>query len=85
MTTFDYTIKDAIGIHARPASMLVKFVSEFTSEIEIKKNDKTADAKGLFSIMSLGAVCGDKITFELLGDKSEEEALKLEGFCNEIL
>ena len=38
MKTFTYTIKDEIGIHARPAGMLVKEAKNFKSEILIEKN-----------------------------------------------
>lgn len=37
MKTFSYTIKDAQGIHARPAGELVKAAKGFSSEIKIKR------------------------------------------------
>ena len=37
MKTFDYTVKDELGIHARPAGLLVKEAKNLTSKINIKK------------------------------------------------
>ena len=44
MKTFDYTVKDELGIHARPAGLLVKEAKNFTSKITIKKGEKEVDA-----------------------------------------
>ena len=38
MQEFSYTIKDELGIHARPAGLLVKEAKKFTSSITIKKD-----------------------------------------------
>jgi Phosphotransferase System HPr (HPr) Family len=83
MKEFSYSIKDQLGIHARPAGLLVKKASAFQSNIIIKKDSKTGDAKKILSIMSLGVKCGDTITVEISGD-DEAEALKvLEEFIKE--
>ena len=37
MKTFNYTITDPVGIHARPAGMLVKEVKKYESKVTIKK------------------------------------------------
>ena len=54
MKKFNFTIKDENGIHARPAGLLVKEANKFSSQIEISSNGKTADAKKIFALMSLG-------------------------------
>ena len=56
-----YVIKDELGIHARPAGLLVKEALKFQSNVKIKMGDKEADAKRHFSIMGLGAKKGDNI------------------------
>lgn len=40
MKSFEYTIKDELGIHARPAGMLVKEAKNFASECTITKDGK---------------------------------------------
>ena len=44
MKTFSYEIKDAIGIHARPAGLLAKEAKKYESKIVIKKEGKSAEA-----------------------------------------
>lgn len=43
MTQFTYTISDPLGIHARPAGMLVKAARELGSKVTLEKNGKSAD------------------------------------------
>ena len=62
MKEFTYTIKDSVGIHARPAGLLVKCASMFKSEILLTKGEKCVDAKKIFSVMTLGAKQGDEVT-----------------------
>ena len=66
MKTFEYTITDEFGIHARPAGMLVKEASEFASKIMIASPKKEVDAKRIMGVMSLGVKKGDtvKLTIE---------------------
>ena len=54
MKTFNYTIKDEIGIHARPAGMLAKLAKDFESEIIIEKDGKGVNATKLMMLMGLG-------------------------------
>ena len=54
MKSFEYTIKDELGIHARPAGMLVKEAKKFASECTITKDGKTKKLTQLMMLMSLG-------------------------------
>ena len=53
MKTFTYTIKDDLGIHARPAGLLVKTAKNFNSEITIAKDGKSVNALKLMALMDL--------------------------------
>ena len=59
MKTFEYTIKDELGIHARPAGLLVKEAKKFESECTITKDGKTKKLTQLMMLMSLGVKQGD--------------------------
>lgn len=72
MKQFEYVIKDELGIHARPAGMLVKEAAKFQSSVKIDKNGKSADAKRLFAIMSLAVKNGD--TVKVIVEGSDEAA-----------
>ncbi|MBQ9767398.1 MAG: HPr family phosphocarrier protein [Lachnospiraceae bacterium] len=71
MKTFEYTIKDELGIHARPAGMLAKAAKEFDSEITITKGEKTVGAAKLMALMGLGVKCGDTVTVTVNGGDEE--------------
>ena len=85
MKEITYKIKDEVGIHARPAGLLVKKASEFSSEIMIEKGEKTVDAKKIFGVMSLGAKCGDEIKLIINGADEEQAAQELSKFFAENL
>ena len=53
MKEFTYKICDNLGIHARPAGLLVKKAGGFSSTITIYKDEKSADCKRLFAVMGL--------------------------------
>ena len=71
MKTFEYTIKDELGIHARPAGLLVKEAKKFQSECTITKGDKTKKLTQLMMLMSLGVKQGDTVTVSAEGDDED--------------
>jgi len=85
MKTFDYVIKDELGIHARPAGLLVKEVKNFKSKVLLKKDDKETDATRLMAIMALGVKCGMKVTLTIEGEDEEEACQALQRFFEEQL
>lgn len=78
MKTFEYTIKDELGIHARPAGMLAKTAKALDSEISITKGEKTVGAVKIMALMGLGVKCGDTITVTINGgdEDASEKAMK---------
>ncbi len=74
MKKVEYTIKNSIGLHARPAAIFVKKANEFISDIKILKEDKEANAKSIINVMSLGAVQGSELSIQAKGE-DESEAL----------
>lgn len=85
MKTFTYTVKDPLGLHARPAGLLVKQASPFSSSIIITFNDKKADGKRLFSLMSLGVKGGDTLTVAAQGEDEAAAAAALQSFFESTL
>ena len=72
MKEFQYLIKDTLGIHARPAGMLVKTAMCYKSEMKIRKGEQEVDMKRLFGVMSLGVKQGDEIVVTAKGPDEEE-------------
>ena len=85
MKEFFYKITDEVGIHARPAGLLVKKAGEFHSRINISKGEKTADAKKIFGIMSLAVKCGDEVKITVEGSDEDRASMELERFFRENL
>lgn len=85
MKTFDYTITDAMGIHARPAGILVKEVGKYESKVSLTKDGKTVDAARLMAVMSLGVKQGQTITVTVEGSDEEAAAAGMQKFFEENL
>ena len=80
MKTFEYTIKDELGIHARPAGLLVKEAKNFESECTITKDGKTKKLTQLMMLMSLGVKQGDTVTVSVDGADEDAAVASLKEF-----
>ena len=85
MQQFSYVITDEIGIHARPAGMLVKEAKNFKSKITLSGKEKTADATKLMAVMSMGIKCGDTVEVSIEGEDEAAAAAAIETFFKENL
>lgn len=85
MKTFTYTIKDEVGIHARPAGLLAKKAKEFESVITIDRNGKSTAATKLMALMGLGVKCGETVTVTVEGADEDKAAAEMEKFFSENL
>ncbi len=85
MKTFNYTIKDEVGIHARPAGQLAKLAKEFSSTVTIEKDGKSVNATKLMMLMGMNIKCGDTITVTVEGDDEAAAADKVKAFLEENL
>ena len=80
MRSFEYTITDEVGIHARPAGLLVKEAKSYDSVIKVTKGGKSAEAKKLMALMGLGVKKGDTVTVSVEGGDEDAVAAKMEEF-----
>lgn len=71
-------IKNKLGLHARPASLVVKLAGKFESEIQLIKEDTEINAKSILGVMMLAAGPGQKITITADG-ADEAEAVDAIG------
>ena len=85
MKTFQYTITDPEGIHARPAGDLVKAAQEFNCTIKMAKDGKAMDCKKIFGIMGLGVKKGNEVTFTIEGEDEAEACKAISSFMSENL
>lgn len=80
MKTFEYTITDPVGIHARPAGNLSKEAKKYDSVVTITKDGKSAEAKKLMALMSLGVKQGETVTVTIEGSDEDQAAAEMEEF-----
>ena len=80
MKTFQYVIKDEVGIHARPAGLLVKEVKKYQSKLTIEGNGKKSDAGKLMAVMGMGIKKDMEVTITVEGDDEEQAAQAMKEF-----
>ncbi|PIQ85697.1 MAG: hypothetical protein COV74_07695 [Candidatus Omnitrophica bacterium CG11_big_fil_rev_8_21_14_0_20_45_26] len=62
-----FTIRNSLGLHARPAALFVQAVSRFASTITVIKGKQTVNGKSIMGIMMLAAGPGTSITVRAEG------------------
>lgn len=80
MKSFRYIIQEEMGLHARPAGIMVKTVRQIPDKVMIHGNGKSADAAKLMAIMSMGVKKGMEVEVTVEGEQEEETAAALEQF-----
>ena len=80
MKEIKHVINDPLGMHARPAGMLVKAVAPFASKITVTAPTGTADAKRLMALMRLAAKQGMELTITVEGPDEDKAAAELQAF-----
>lgn len=71
-----------LGLHARPAAMLVQAISGFSSDIFVAKGSKKVNAKSIMGVMMLAAGPNTTLTFEIAGDDAEQAWGAIEDLFN---
>lgn len=74
MKEVSYTIKDPLGIHARPAGLFVKKLQEFDSGVTISRGDASCDGKKLLALMKLRVKTGEEIKLTFDGSDADAAA-----------
>lgn len=85
MREFVYIVTDPLGLHARPAGLLVKQASSFSSKVRLFNGEKEADCRRLLAVMKLSVKQDSSLRFIIEGEDEEEAFRALETFCREKL
>ncbi len=80
MKELEFTVKDPVGLHARPAGLLVKEAAKFKSSITVSGNGKSADARKLIQLMGLGIKQGMAISCRMEGEDEEAAYAAMQEF-----
>lgn len=73
------TVKNKLGLHARPAALFVQAAGRFASEITLSKDGTTVNGKSIMGVMMLAAGQGSVLRISAVGIDEEEAAEELAG------
>ena len=86
MKQFNYTIKDELGIHARPAGLFAKLAKGYgDTVITVTKGDQTVKASQLMQLMGMAIKNGETITVAAEGPAEDEAIAAVQKFLEENL
>jgi len=74
------TVKNKLGLHARPAAMFVALTGKFESEVTVSKGTVEVDGKSIMGIMMLAAGKGSKILVVAQGRDAHRAITEIEAF-----
>ncbi len=82
MVKSDVEILNQLGIHARPASKLVKIASTGSSLVTLIKDGERVNAKSILGVMLLQAEQGSTVTIEVVGEDETDVLAKIVELIN---
>ena len=71
-----------MGIHARPAAMIVRITNKFRSDVFVEKEEEQVNGKSIMGLMMLAAGKGSKVRFIASGDDAAAMLDELEALFN---
>ncbi|CAG9000732.1 MAG: Phosphocarrier protein HPr [Candidatus Celerinatantimonas neptuna] len=72
------------GLHTRPAAQFVKEAKSFNSDVTVVSDGKSASAKSLFKLQTLGLAKGTTITIRAEGSDEKDAVTKLVALMDEL-
>ena len=85
MYTREITVKNEVGLHARPATYFIQKANEFKSGIWVEKEERRVNAKSLLGVLSLGITKGTTITLIADGPDAKEAVESLTQLVSDQL
>jgi phosphocarrier protein HPr len=68
----DLVVKNKMGIHARPAAMIVRIANKYDADIYVEKGDDQVNGKSIMGLMMLAAGSSSKLKFTANGPGADE-------------
>jgi Phosphotransferase System HPr (HPr) Family len=75
----ELVVQNKMGIHARPAAMIVRVTNKFKSEVFVEKDEEQVNGKSIMGLMMLAAGRGSKVKFIATGDDAAAMLSELEA------
>jgi phosphocarrier protein len=83
MQEIKYRIDDEMGLHARPAGLLVKLAAKYKSDIQLGTPAKMVNAKRIIGVMALTMKQGNEMTMTFNGEDEAEAVSAVKAFLEE--
>ena len=77
--TKELVVQNKMGIHARPAAMIVRITNKFKADVFVEKDDEQVNGKSIMGLMMLAAGRGSKVKFMATGDDAAQMLAELEA------
>lgn len=77
--TKELVVQNKMGIHARPAAMIVRITNKFKSEVFVEKDEEQVNGKSIMGLMMLAAGKGSKVKFIVTGEDAAAMVAELEA------
>ena len=77
--TMELVVQNKMGIHARPAAMIVRITNKFKAEVFVEKDEEQVNGKSIMGLMMLAAGSGSKVRFIINGADGAEMMAELEA------
>jgi phosphocarrier protein len=74
----ELVVQNKLGIHARPAAMIVRITNKYKSEVFVEKDEEQVNGKSIMGLMMLAAGKGSKVKFLASGDDAHQMLAELE-------
>jgi phosphocarrier protein len=74
----ELVVLNKMGIHARPAAMIVRITNKFKAEVFVEKDEEQVNGKSIMGLMMLAAGRGSKVKFSATGDDAPQMLAELE-------
>jgi len=79
----EFVIQNKVGLHARPAALIVQTANKFKSDITVEKDGEKVNAKSILGILSLGVEKGARIVIETKGEDGKKAMYEFEGLIED--
>ena len=77
--TKELLVQNKMGIHARPAAMIVRVTNKFKADVHVEKEDEQVNGKSIMGLMMLAAAKGSIVRFVAQGSDAEQMLTELEA------
>jgi phosphocarrier protein HPr len=77
--TKELIVQNKMGIHARPAAMIVRITNKFKSEVFVEKDEEQVNGKSIMGLMMLAAGKGSKVKFIVTGEDAPAMVAELDA------